>query len=78
MSIKYNNDLIPDEDYQTLRARSFSGTYNDMILQALGADGFNNSSINDGLFDLSNITWILGSGIWNDNGIWVDSSVWVD
>jgi hypothetical protein len=83
MSIKYNKDLTPDEDFQVLGARGFSGAYNDRILQALGADGFNNSSINDGLLDVSLTppvitNWILGSGIWNDNGIWVDSSVWVD
>lgn len=78
MAIRYNEDLTPDEDFEALRLRGFTGSYNDMILQAFAADGYNSSSINDGLNDLTVLDWILSNGVWDDNEIWVDTAVWVD
>lgn len=78
MPIKYNPALSPDDDFEALRLRSFTGSYNDMILAALAADGYDDGSINDALGDLTTLEWILRKGVWDDNEIWIDTEVWVD
>lgn len=78
MPIKYDPLLLPDVDFNQLRFRGFTGTYNDMIKDALDGDGYDNSSINDALYDKIDLEWILRKGLWDDNEIWIDTEVWVD